>query len=138
MNGNNILVWTGRIALLLLLFYALFISGTMAVSKMLPEIKSEPGMVSGNIGFLIFGISNMLVVIGLVLSSRWNGWKLALTFAFAYYGAVTFLTQIETWYFMSNVTFDSKTFTAFIYNGFANSVCLCPPRCVDSRERKNQ
>ena len=108
MNGKQILIWTGRIALLLLLFYVLFISGTMAVSGMLPDIKSEPGLVPDNIGFLIFGITNMLLVIGLILSSRWNGWKLALALAFAYYGAVTFLTQIETWYFMSNITVDAK------------------------------
>ncbi|MFT5168646.1 MAG: hypothetical protein ACI8P3_003891 [Saprospiraceae bacterium] len=108
MNGKYILIWTGRIALLLLLFYVLFIIGTIAISGMLPDIKSEPGLVPGNIGFLIFGIVNMLLIIGLILSSRWNGWKLALTLAFAYFGAVTFLTQIESWYFMSNITFDSK------------------------------
>ncbi|MFT5386252.1 MAG: hypothetical protein ACI81W_003665, partial [Saprospiraceae bacterium] len=105
MNGKYILIWTGRIALLLLLFYVLFIIGTIAISGMLPDIKSEPGLVPGNIGFLIFGIVNMLLIIGLILSSRWNGWKLALTLAFAYFGAVTFLTQIESWYFMSNITF---------------------------------
>ena len=34
--------------------------------------------------------------------------KLALLLGTAYYGAVTFLTQIEAWYFMSNITFDQK------------------------------
>ena len=79
----------------------------MAISGMLPEIESEPG-IGGNIGFLFFGIINMLLIIGLILSSRWHGWKLALSMGLAYYGAVTFLTQIEVWYFMSNITFDQK------------------------------
>ncbi len=108
MNGKQLLIWTGRTALLLLLFNVLFIIGTMAISGMLLDIESEPGLVPGNIGFLIFGIINMLLIIGLILSSRWNGWKLALSLGFAYFGAVTFLTQIEAWYFMSNITFDPK------------------------------
>ena len=108
MNVKQILIWIGRTALLLLLFFILFIIGSMAVSGMLPDIESEPGLVPGNIGFLIFGILNTLLIIALILSSRWHGWKLALALAFAYYGAVTFLTQIETWYFMSNITVSAK------------------------------
>ena len=94
--------------LLLLLFYTFFIIGTIAISGMLPDNNSEPGLVSENIGFLFFGIINMSLITGLILTSRWNGWKLALLMGTAYYGAVTFLTQIETWYFMSNITFDPK------------------------------
>jgi hypothetical protein len=108
MNGKQILIWMGRIAALLMLFYGLFIGGTLAVSGMLTDVKSEPGLIPNDIGFLIIGITNTLLVIGLILSSRWNGWKLALRLAFAYYGAVTFLTQIETWYFLSNITVDEK------------------------------
>ena len=108
MNVKQFLIWTGKIASLLLLFYIFFISGSMAISGMLPDIESEPGLIDGNIGFLFFGIVNMLLIIGLILSSRWNGWKLALLLGAAYFGAVTFLTQIEVWYFMSNITFDQK------------------------------
>ena len=77
----------------------------MAISGMLPDAESEPGLIEGNIGFLIFGMVNMLLITVLILSSRWNGWKLALVLGTAYYGAVTFLIQIEAWYFMSNITF---------------------------------
>lgn len=108
MNAKQLLIWTARIALLLLLFYVFFISGSMFISGMLPDAKSEPGLIEGNIGFLIFGVINMLLIIALILSSRWNGWKLALLLGTAYYGAVTFLIQIEAWYFMSNITFDQK------------------------------
>ena len=108
MNAKQFLIWTVQIASLLVLFYVLFISGTMVISQMLPDVPSEPGLIAGNIGFLFFGIINMLLIIGLILSSRWHGWKLALSLGLAYYGAVTFLTQIEAWYFMSNITFDPK------------------------------
>ncbi len=80
----------------------------MAISGMLPDIESEPGLVDKNVGFIFFGVINVLLIIGLILSSRWIGWKLALLLGVAYYGAVTFLTQIEAWYFMSNITFDQK------------------------------
>jgi len=108
MNAKHFLIWTMRSVLLLLLFYVFFIGGTMVISGMLPDIESEPGLIDGTIGFLFFGIINVLLITGLILSSGWNGWKLALTLGTAYFGAVTFLTQIEAWYFMSNITFDQK------------------------------
>ena len=126
MSGKNIFIWMVRIGLLLLLFYVLFISGTMAISGIVPEVKSEPGLVAGNIGFLIFGLANMLLIIGLILSSRWTGWKLALTLAFAYYGAVTFLTQIESWYFMSNITFDSQLLPRLLIMGLPIAFVYVP------------
>lgn len=108
MNGKQFLIWTGRITSLLLLFYVFFIIGTMAISGMLKGMESEPGPLPESIGFLFFGLINTLLIVGLILSSRWNGWKLALSLGLAYFGAVTFLTQIEAWYFISNLTFDSK------------------------------
>ncbi|MBT8313382.1 MAG: hypothetical protein KJP26_02885 [Maribacter sp.] len=104
MDAKQILRWTGRFVLLLLLYFILFFIGSLALTGMLPDTPSEPGMIPGAMGFLVFGLLNTLLIMVLLLGSRWHGWKLALTMAFAYYGAVTFLTQIETWYFMSEVT----------------------------------
>lgn len=59
-----------------------------ALSGLIPNIKSEPGLVSVGTGMLIISMVNTLLVIGLVLSSRWSGWKLALGLSFAYYGAL--------------------------------------------------
>ena len=84
MNGKQIVIWIGRAALLLLLFNVFFIIGTMAISGMLLDVESEPGLVSGN-----FWAYQCALISGLILSSRWNGWKLALSLGFAYYGAVT-------------------------------------------------
>lgn len=105
MKPKELLIWILRFTVLLILYYVFFIGGSMAVSGMLPTgIKSEPGLVSANSGFLIVGVVNTLVVIALVLSSRWTGWKLAILLAFTYYGAITFIMQIETWYFLSGLT----------------------------------
>ncbi len=104
MKAKQFLIGTGRIVLLILLFFILYVIGTLGISEMLPDTASEPGLVPGTSGFLVYGLLNTLLIIALIRSSRWHGWKLALTLAFAYYGAVTFLTQIETWYFLSKVT----------------------------------
>lgn len=108
MTGKQIFNWGLRFFALLILFYVFFISGTLAISGLLPDVPSEPGLLPNEMGMLILGISNTLLVMGLILSSRWYGWKLVLALAFSYYGAVTFLTQIETWYFLSEITVDEQ------------------------------
>jgi hypothetical protein len=44
------------------------------------------------------------LIIGLIMTSRWNGWRLALILGLVYYGSFTFLTQIESWYFLSETS----------------------------------
>jgi len=104
MKARSVLGWILRFIVLVVLFNVFFIGGSQAVSGLIPNIKSEPGLVSDVTGILIISIVNTLLVMGLVLSSRWRRWKLALGLSFAYYGAVTFMMQIETWYFLSNIT----------------------------------
>jgi len=99
-----VLSWIWRIPLLVVLFDVFFILGALAVAGEIPDIKSEPGMVSTEVGVVIIGVANTLLVTGLVLSSGRSGWKLASLMALSYYGAVTFMTQIETWYFLSGLT----------------------------------
>jgi hypothetical protein len=65
---------------------------------------SEPGLVPETNALLIIVLANLLVISALIFISRWSGWKLALGLALAYYGAVTFVMQIETWYFLSAIT----------------------------------
>jgi len=108
----------------------------MAVSGVLPDIESEPGLVPDNIGFLIFGILNTILIITLILSSRWHGWKLVLTLAFAYYGAVTFLPQIETWYFMSNITVSSKLLPRLFIMGLPVAFVYVPLTVLILRKRR--
>jgi hypothetical protein len=126
MDIKKYLKWFGRFTILLLLFYILFISGTLSIAGLLPDIKSEPGAISNNIAFLILGISNTLLIIGLIQSSRWNGLKLILLLSFAYFGAVTFLTQIETWYFLSNITVNNKLLTHLFIMGLPIAFIYIP------------
>jgi hypothetical protein len=126
MSGKKMLRWAARFIVLLLLFFVLFIIGTLPLSGLLPDIESEPGLLPGNVGFLILGVANTLLVIGLIQSSRWHGWKLALSLALAYYGAVTFLPQIETWYFLSDVTVNRKMLPALFMMGLPTAFVFIP------------
>jgi hypothetical protein len=126
MSAKKILIWTGRFVLLLILFCMLFIAGSMAVSGMLPGTQSEPGLVSTGTGFLILGIANTFLVMALVLSSRWSGWKFAIALAFAYYGVVTFLTQMETWYFLSGITVGAELLPRLFIMGLPVAFLFVP------------
>lgn len=100
-----ILKWTLRLGVLYALFVLFFILGTQAVAGQLSEpIGGEPGLVSPESGVLIIALGNVLVILALILTSGWHGWKLALSLSLSYYGAVTLLSQIEAWYFLGNIS----------------------------------
>jgi hypothetical protein len=104
MRVFSVLGWILRFVVLIVLFNILFISGAQVVSGVIPNSASEPGLVSAEMGVLIMSIVNTFIVMALILSSRWSGLKLALGLSFSYYGVVTFMMQIETWYFLSDIT----------------------------------
>jgi hypothetical protein len=101
----SLIKWVLRFILLFVLFLVFYLMGSLGVADVMPDAAiSEPGLVSPEGALLIISIANSILIGALVLTSRWHGWKLALGLALAYYGAVTFLMQIETWYFLSAIT----------------------------------
>jgi hypothetical protein len=102
---RTVFAWMLRFVALYVLFLMCFLAGSIAVADAMPAAAtSEPGLVSTTTGLLIIALANVLIIAALILSSRWRGWKLAISLALAYYGAVTVLPQIETWYFLSATT----------------------------------
>lgn len=85
-----------------------------------------PGLVSDVVGLLSFALVETSVIAALVLSSRWGGWKLALLISLAYYGAVTVLTQIETWYFLSDLTVSAELLRALFLMRIPVAFILVP------------
>ncbi|HPG32943.1 MAG: hypothetical protein H6541_05240 [Lentimicrobiaceae bacterium] len=104
MTGKKFLYWAVRFIVLLILYYVFFFLGAQAVASLMPPTMSEPGLVGMGTGMLIVGVAHTCMIMALILSSRWKGLKLMLSLALAYYGAVTFVMQIETWYFLSDIT----------------------------------
>lgn len=104
MNPKQISLWVFRLILLTVFYIPIWILGTVAIGDHLPDTVSEPGLVDQVTGMLILGIINTLLIISLIITSRWHGWKLAFLLGLAYYGSFTFITQIETWYFLSEIS----------------------------------
>jgi hypothetical protein len=106
MNATiSLFKWIFRFILLYVLFIVLFMIGSVAVAGVMPALAtSEPGLLPATSGLLIVALADLLVIAALILTSRWSGWKLAASLALAYYGAVTFVMQMETWYFLSSIT----------------------------------
>ena len=121
------LKWLGRFALLYVLFAVCFVAGAMPVAGALPpSAASEPGLVSATSGLLIIALVNLLVIAALILTSRWGGWKLAISLALAYYGAVTVLPQIETWYFLSSITVGPRLLPRLFLMGMPTAFLFIP------------
>jgi hypothetical protein len=119
--------WILRFILLYVLFIVSFMIGSMAVVGVLPDTAvSEPGLVPATIGLLIITLANVLVIAALILTSRWGGWKLAVSLALAYYGAVTFLMQIETWYFLSSITVSPQLLPRLFLMGIPTAFLFIP------------
>jgi hypothetical protein len=116
-----------RFVLLYILFLVCFMIGAAAVAGVLPDAAaSQPGLVSDTTGLLIIALVNVLVVAALIVTSRWGGWKLAICLALAYYGAVTVLPQIETWFFLSSLTVDARLLPRLFLMGVPTAFLFVP------------
>lgn len=119
--------WALRFVILYVLFMVAFIIGSMTVAGELTDgAPSEPGLVPASSGLLIIALANVLVIAALILTSRWRGWKLALGLALAYYGAVTVLPQIETWYFLSSITVGPRLLARLFLMGVPTAFLFIP------------
>ena len=126
LKNSRALWYVSRFVILTLLYIIFFVTGSLAVDSLIPDLPSEPGMVSPELGLLIMGALNALLIIALIESSRYRGWKLAFGLAFAYYGAVTFIMQIETWYFLTSVTVSEELLPRLFIMGLPVPLFVIP------------
>ncbi len=126
MNFKKTLSWTFRIILLVILYFPIWIIGAMAVGDLIPQGQSELGLLSQEVGTLVLAIINTLLIVALIVTSRWRGWRLALALAFAYYGSFTFITQIETWYFLSEITVSPELLPHLFIMGLSIPLIFIP------------
>ncbi|MEJ5342188.1 MAG: hypothetical protein WHT09_11520 [Thermogutta sp.] len=99
------LSWFVKLAVLLGIFLICFVLGSLIVAAALPpDVFTEPGPVPTAIAVALIATAHVMVVTLLVAGSRWRGWKLAVPTSLAYYGVITVLPQMETWYFLTERT----------------------------------
>lgn len=126
-TARSIFKWTLRFVLLYVLFIAFFTIGSLALGNTMPDTAtSEPGLVPLNIGLLIIALVSLLIIGALIMTSHWGGWKLAVSLALAYYGAVTFLVQLETWYFLSSTTVGPDVLPRLFLMGLPTAFVFIP------------
>ena len=96
--------WLFRFMILVMIYFAIFAFIGQIVSPYMPAITPEPGSLPLMTAFSIACISITLVIMFMIHSSRWYGWKLMATMSVAYYLVVSVVTQLEAWYFLYGVT----------------------------------
>ncbi len=111
---------------MVILYFPIWIIGAMAVGDLMPQGQSEPGLLSQEVGTLVLAIINTLLVVALIVTSRWRGWRLALALAFAYYGSFTFITQIETWYLLLEITVSPELLPRLFIMGLSIPLIFIP------------
>jgi hypothetical protein len=91
------------LALTIVQFICFAIAGTMVARVGAPP-PQDPGA-AGNTAALLLLVCfvNSAVLAHLVLRSRWSGWRLMATVAFVYYGVATFMSQIESAVFLTQL-----------------------------------
>jgi hypothetical protein len=122
--------WLGKFGLAYLGFMVIFALSSVIVESYIPlDIKSQPGLMSASAGFAFASLLSTLIAVFLILNSRYRSYKFALMLGFSYYGSVTFVMQLETWYFLSSLTVSHQLLIrlflmglpiAFLFIPFAN------------------
>ncbi len=120
------LVWLIKIAGLTLLYIPVWIAGAMVIQGQLPNLQSDPGLIDENLGMLFLALINTILIVSLIITSRWRGWKLAFILAIAYYGSFTFITQIETWYILSDLTVPDELLPGLFLMGLSVPLIFIP------------
>ena len=118
---------TLKFSLIYVLYIICFVLGSMAlIGEMPTDIASEPGLMPEASGFLLIAFINTLIICALILASRYGSLKHAMILAFSYYGAVTFVMQIETWYFLSSINISLQLLSRIFIMGIPTAFILIP------------
>ncbi len=126
MKTKAVIRFMGKFIVLILLFAVFFTAGSIAVESHLPDVESEPGLVPPEVGVLIIAAINTLLIMAVITTSRYSGWRLMAALAVAYFGVATFMTQIETWYFLAGVTVDEALILPLFLMGLPVALFFIP------------
>lgn len=111
---------------LVILYFILFALGGGLVATYLPKTPAEPGPVPQTIALLIVCAVTVLVVMSMIYSSRWRGWKLILSMSVAFYLVMTLVTQLEAWYFLLGITIGPELMFRLFLQGLPTAFLFIP------------
>ncbi len=126
MHTKGLATWLMKIMMLILLYIPIWILGSMAVAGSIPDLPSEPGLMNEGLGMILLATVNTLLIAGLIVTSRWRGWKLSLLLALVYYASFTFLTQLDTWYYLTDITVSAGLLAGLFIMGLPVPLIFIP------------
>lgn len=115
-----------RFAALIVLYFILFVMGAGFVAPYLPATPAEPGPVPQMTSLLIVCTATVLVIIWMIHSSRWHGWKLIVSMSVAFYLVMTLVTQLEAWYFLLGITIGPELMARLFLQGIPTAFIFIP------------
>jgi hypothetical protein len=118
--------WLLRFGVLLVLYFILFAAAAGLVSSYLPTTPAEPGPVPQMTGLLIVCVATVLILMGMIHSSRWHGWKLMAWMSVSFYVVMTLVTQLEAWYFLLGITIGPELMSRLFLQGIPTAFIFIP------------
>jgi hypothetical protein len=118
--------WLLRFGVLLVLYFILFVAGAGLVSSYLPTTPAEPGPVPQMTGLLIVCVATVLILMGMIHSSRWHGWKLMVWMSVSFYIVMTLVTQLEARYFLLGITIGPELMPRLFLQGIPTAFLFVP------------
>lgn len=118
--------WSLRFAVLVISYFILFVAGAGLVAPYLPTAPAEPGPVPQMTALVIVCGATVLVIIWMIHSPRWHGWKLMLSLSVAFYLVMAIVTQLEAWYFLLGVTIGPQLMSRLFLQGLPTAFIFIP------------
>lgn len=118
--------WSLRFLVLVVLYFFLFSLGFGIVAPYLPTTPAEPGPLPIVAGVAIFYTATVVVIMLMIYSSRWHGWKLIAALSVAFYLIMTLVTQLEAWYFLFGLTIGPQLMSRLFLQGLPTAFVFIP------------
>jgi hypothetical protein len=77
-------------------------------------------------GLLIVCSLTVLVIMLMIYSSRWHGWKLIVAMSVAFYLVMTLVMQLEAWYFLLGISIGPELMSRLFLQGIPTAFIFIP------------
>lgn len=118
--------WVLRLVVLVVLYFILFAVGGGMVAPYLPDTPAQPGPLPANLALLTVCVATVLVIMLMIHSSRWHGWKLTLSLSVGFYFVMTLVMQLEAWYFLLGITIGPELMSRLFLQGIPTAFIFIP------------
>ena len=118
--------WSLRFVLLVVLYFILSVVGGGLVGPYLPTTPAEPGPFPFMTSLVLVCSVSVLIVMGMIHSSRGHGWRLVISMSVAFYIVMTLVTQLESWYFLLGITVGPQLMSRLFLQGIPTAFIFIP------------